>query len=270
MKENVIKSRILTACIALPLLIAFILWAPPWGFFCLTYAVAGWALYEYYAMALAAGRSMEKYLGIVAGIGLMVPLVLGHYAVFVGCLIASVFLFACVFLFRHGAIDKVSGQLALLLFGFIYISIPLAHLALLRSQPHGIQWVLLVLMMVMLNDTCAYFTGTFFGRRKLYPSVSPKKSVEGAIGGLGGSVLAAGLAHLTFAPWAALVPLLLLGLVVGVIAELGDLFESLLKRSFGVKDSGTLIPGHGGILDRLDSLMFAFPLTYYFILIFQV
>lgn len=157
-----------------------------------------------------------------------------------------------------------------MLFGFIYISVPLAHLAMLRTQPHGKQWVLLVLMVVMLNDTCAYFTGTFFGRRKLYPSVSPKKSIEGAIGGLVGSVLAAGLAHLTFAPWTPLLQLLLLGLVVGVVAELGDLFESLLKRSFGVKDSGTLIPGHGGILDRLDSLMFAFPLTYYFTLIFQV
>lgn len=246
------------------------MWAPPWGFFFLIYAIAAWALYEYYAMALTAERAVEKCLGIIAGIGLMVPLGLGQYALFVGCLTAVVFSFACVFLLRHGAIDKVSGELALLLFGFIYISIPLAHLALLRNQLHGIQWVLLVLMMVMLNDTSAYFTGTFFGRRKLYPSVSPKKSVEGAIGGLAGSVLAAGLAHLTFAPWTPLVPLLLLGLVVGVVAELGDLFESLLKRSFGVKDSGSLIPGHGGILDRLDSLMFAFPLTYYFTLIFQV
>jgi phosphatidate cytidylyltransferase len=235
----------------------------------MTGGIAAWALHEYYAMVLAGRRLVEKAVALIAGVGLMVPLVLGHYPVFIGGLTLLVFFFACLFLLRHGTIERVTGELALLLFGFLYISLPLAHLALLRDLAHGTRWVLLVLFMVMLNDSCAYFSGTYWGRKKLYPSVSPKKSVEGAIGGLVGSVLAAGLAHVTFMPWSGLVPLLLLGLVAGVVAELGDLFESLLKRSFGVKDSGTLIPGHGGILDRLDSLLFAFPLTYYFALWFQ-
>ncbi len=251
------------------MLIAFILWAPFWGFFGLTCGLAAWALYEYYAMALAGRRVVEKALALVAGVGLMAPLVFGYHSVFVGGLTLLVFSFACLFLLRHGAMESVAGELALLLFGFLYITIPLAHLALLRDLHHGTRWVLLVLFLVMLNDSCAYFTGTFWGKKKLYPSVSPKKSVEGAIGGLAGSILAAGLAHVTFMPWTGLLPLLFLGLVVGVVAELGDLFESLLKRSFGVKDSGTLIPGHGGILDRLDSLLFAFPLTYYFALCLQ-
>ncbi len=248
---------------------AFILWAPFWGFYGLTCGIAAWALYEYYAMALGEHRIVEKVSALVLGVGLMTPLVFEHYSVFVGGLTLSVFFFACLFLLRHGAIDSVAGELALLLFGFLYITIPLAHLALLRGMPHGTRWVLLVLFLVMLNDSCAYFTGTFWGKKKLYPSVSPNKSIEGAVGGLVGSMLAAGLAHMTFMPWTGFLPLLFLGLVVGVVAELGDLFESLLKRSFGVKDSGTLIPGHGGILDRLDSLLFAFPLTYYFALCLQ-
>lgn len=103
------------------MLIAFILWAPPWGFFCLTYAIAAWAIYEYFAMALAAVRGVEKCLGIVVGVGLMVPLVLGQYALFVGSLTALAFFFACVFLLRHGAIEKVSGELALC-FSALFIS----------------------------------------------------------------------------------------------------------------------------------------------------
>lgn len=248
---------------------AFILWTPFWGFYALTCGIAAWALYEYYAMALAGHRKVEKTLALVAGVGLMTPLVFEYYSVFVGGLTLSVFFFACLFLLRHGPMNSVAGELALLLFGFFYITIPLSHLALLRDLEYGTRWVLLVLLLVMLNDSCAYFSGTFWGKKKLYPSVSPNKSVEGAIGGLAGSMLAAGLAHMIFMPWAGLMPLLVLGLVVGVVAELGDLFESLLKRSFGVKDSGTLIPGHGGILDRLDSLLFAFPLTYYFALCLQ-
>ncbi len=212
---------------------------------------------------------VEKAVALVVGVGLMAPLVFEQYSVVVGGLTLSVFLFACLFLLRHGTMNSVVGELGLLLFGFLYITIPLGHLALLRGLSHGTRWVLLVLFLVMLNDSCAYFTGTFWGKKKLYPSVSPNKSVEGAVGGMAGSILAAGLAHMTFMPWTGLLPLLFLGLLVGVVAELGDLFESLLKRSFGVKDSGRLIPGHGGILDRLDSLLFAFPLTYYFALCFQ-
>ena len=248
---------------------AFILWAPFWGFYGLTCGIAAWALYEYYAMALGGHRVVEKVSALVAGVCLMTPLVFGSFPAFVGGLTLSVFFFACLFLLRHGNMNNVAGELGLLLFGFLYITIPVAHLALLRGLSQGTRWVLLVLFMVMLNDSCAYFTGTFWGKKKLYPSVSPNKSVEGAVGGLAGSMLAACLAHMTFMPWTGLLQLLVLGLVVGVVAELGDLFESLLKRSFGVKDSGTLIPGHGGILDRLDSLLFAFPLTYYFALYLQ-
>lgn len=253
----------------LPLLIAFILKAPAWGFFCMVAGIAGWALCEYYAMVLPGRRYVERWLAIITGVSLMIPLVFEQYEVFAGLITFIVFIFACLFLLHHGTMERAAGDLALMVFGFFYLSIPLAHMVMLRYLEHGTRWILLVLFMVMVNDTSAYFTGTFLGRHKLYPSVSPKKSVEGAVGGLAGSLCAAAVAHWTFVPWTALSHILLLGLVAGVVAELGDLFESLLKRSFGIKDSGALIPGHGGILDRLDSLIFVFPLTYYFALAFQ-
>jgi phosphatidate cytidylyltransferase len=104
------------------------------------------------------------------------------------------------------------------------------------------------------------------GRHRLYEAISPKKSIEGAVGGLAGGVLGALAAKLWLLPQLQGVDVLLLGIGVGAFSQVGDLAESMLKRSFGVKDSGTLFPGHGGLLDRLDSLLFAFPATYYYAL----
>ena len=124
------------------------------------------------------------------------------------------------------------------------------------------------MLIVMTNDSAAYYTGSAFGKHRLYPSVSPKKSVEGAIGGLAGSIIGTLFAKYTFFPQLTLADAIVTALVIGAIGQTGDLFESLLKRSFGVKDSGTIIPGHGGVLDRLDSILFAAPITYYYVLFF--
>jgi phosphatidate cytidylyltransferase len=124
------------------------------------------------------------------------------------------------------------------------------------------------MLIVMTNDSAAYYTGSAFGKHRLYPQVSPKKSVEGALGGLGGSMAGTMLAHFTFFPQLTLVDALLTAIFVGILGQTGDLFESLLKRSFGVKDSGSCIPGHGGVLDRLDSIIFAAPAMYYYVIFF--
>jgi phosphatidate cytidylyltransferase len=124
------------------------------------------------------------------------------------------------------------------------------------------------MLIVMTNDSAAYYTGSAFGKNRLYPLVSPKKSIEGACGGLVGSLCGTMLAKFTFFPQLTISDAVITALVVGMVGQAGDLFESLLKRSFGVKDSGTLIPGHGGVLDRLDSILFAAPITYYYVLFF--
>ncbi len=254
--------------VALPLLILFVHFASPSLFLLLVCAVAAVGLSEFYAMALPESRRPERLLAVVAGTAFVPLLGLPQALYLQGALTLAILLFAVVFLLRFHELATVAQQLALLLFGFLYVSLLLGHLSLLRGLPHGREWVFLVLLLVMASDTAAYFTGVSIGRRKLYPAISPNKSVEGAIGGLAGCLTGAFVGKFWFFPALALSDCLFLGLGIGVLAQLGDLFESMLKRSFGVKDSGTIIPGHGGILDRLDSLLFAFAPAYYYALCF--
>jgi phosphatidate cytidylyltransferase len=148
--------------------------------------------------------------------------------------------------------------------GFLYVPLLLGHLVLLRELPDGIPWIFLMMVIVMSGDTAAFYIGSSLGKRKLYVAVSPNKSVEGALGGLAGSIIGAFIAKATFFNALAAVDCIATALVLGLLGQLGDLFESLLKRSFGVKDSGMIVPGHGGILDRLDSILFAAPAAYYY------
>lgn len=148
------------------------------------------------------------------------------------------------------------------LLSFLYTVVLLSHLYLLRQLPNGVEWTFLTFSLVWATDTGAYLIGRQFGSHPLAPQVSPKKTVEGAFGGLMFSIAVA------FALWlwvgeASWIKYIVLGVAIGISAQVGDLFESALKRSAGVKDSGKLIPGHGGILDRFDSFLFALPLVYY-------
>ena len=143
-----------------------------------------------------------------------------------------------------------------------YTVVLLSHLYLLRQLPRGIEWTFLTIFLVWSTDTGAYLIGRQFGRNLLAPKVSPKKTIEGSLGGLLFSIgMAVGFWRLVGG--APIWTYILLAIVIGTSAQIGDLFESAIKRSAGVKDSGKLIPGHGGILDRFDSLIFALPLVYY-------
>jgi phosphatidate cytidylyltransferase len=254
--------------VLLPLLILFVYFASVPLFLLLVCVATLLALHEFYSMALPSGRTLERTLAAVAGAALVPLIGLERPVFFLGALVLLVLFFAILFLFRFHDLTIVARQLALLFFGLFYVPLLLGHLALLRSLPHGREWVFLIFLLVMASDTAAYFTGVSFGRRKLYPAISPNKSVEGALGGLAGSLGGVFLARAWFFPALDIADCLLLGFGLGALAQLGDLFESMLKRSFGVKDSGTLIPGHGGILDRLDSLLFAFAPAYYYALCF--
>ncbi|MDP4126346.1 MAG: phosphatidate cytidylyltransferase [Bacillota bacterium] len=148
------------------------------------------------------------------------------------------------------------------LLAFLYTVVLLSHLYLLRQLPRGLELTFLTIFLVWATDTGAYLIGRQFGRHLLAPQVSPKKTVEGSIGGLMLSIVVAMVFwnQIGGTSW---VTYLILAIIIAISAQIGDLFESALKRSAGVKDSGTLIPGHGGILDRFDSLIFAIPLVYY-------
>lgn len=146
--------------------------------------------------------------------------------------------------------------------GLAYLGVLPSFLVKLRSLERGWNWCVLLFFIVIASDTAAFFVGRRFGKHKLYPLVSPKKSVEGFIGGVLGSLLVTFIYSRFALQQYPLVQLLALGLVIGLIAPVGDLVESLLKRGFDVKDSGGLLPGHGGLLDRADSVVFSVPVMY--------
>ena len=261
----VIKQRLITALVALPILILYVFYASLGLFAGLLFVLSALALQEFYRMALPETRRLEGSLSIVAGVSCCVGMVYAESppAILLSLVLPFIFV-AVVYLFRFQDMQAVSRDLSVSLLGILYVPVLLAHAVLLRMLPDGRNWVFLVLFIVMTSDSFAYFIGKKFGRHRLYEAVSPKKSIEGSLGGLAGGVLGAALFKACFFSGLSGLDVIVLGTAVGVFSQVGDLVESLLKRSFGVKDSGALIPGHGGILDRLDSLLFAFPLTYYY------
>ncbi len=220
-------------------------------------------MYEFYRMALPE-RTIEGWLAAFCGT-LLIFLPLFNDCRLALAALTFLFLgFALLFLFRIRDISTAARDISYATLAFLYIPLLLMHLVLLRQLSHGVEWLLVIMLIVMTNDSAAYYTGSAFGKNRLYPLVSPKKSIEGALGGLVGSIGGTLLAKFTFFPQLSLLDALLTAVFIGMIGQAGDLFESLLKRSFGVKDSGSIIPGHGGVLDRLDSIIFAAPATYYY------
>jgi phosphatidate cytidylyltransferase len=179
--------------------------------------------------------------------------------------LAAMALWLCIsglcFVVRPLPIESVGGRWAASIFAPIYVGLPLLCLGALRGHPDGVAWLVLAMAGTWLNDTFAYAAGRLFGRHKMHPTVSPKKTWEGFAGGVVGSVAAAFAVRHFMLPELAVHHALLFAAVLGVLVPAGDLAESLLKRAAGAKDSGNVIPGHGGLLDRVDSLLFAAPWT---------
>ena len=162
-------------------------------------------------------------------------------------------------------LGKHVNELMAMVFGFIYCGwFPLLMVNI-RQAPQGKHWLLLTLIVVWASDTLAYFAGKFFGKKLLYQTVSPKKTWEGATGGTLGAVLLAVIYAHFFLSTESVVGVAVIALTVSVAAAIGDLCESLIKRASNVKDSGSILPGHGGFLDRFDGVIFALPVMYAFL-----
>lgn len=245
---------------ALPLVgiaLALMFMAPLWLFHLFGLLWIGIVASELMAMTMP-DHALPRYYGVAATVGLAVVVFRASHIP--GAVLASVFgivVGALVMaLISPKPIEDAGRRVAWMIGGPVYVGATLGTLGVLQAQPQGGAWVLLVTFCAFLSDTGAYFAGRFFGKTKLYPIISPKKTVEGAIGGLIVAALGALAVQqtlLTFMPpWHAA----LLGVVAAALGQAGDLLESLIKRSSGVKDSGTIMPGHGGLLDRSDALMF--------------
>jgi phosphatidate cytidylyltransferase len=261
-----LAQRLISAVVALPLIGALILWQEPWGFGALMLVVAAIGLHEYGAMTLAGAGARLRAGVIVLGVGLAAGLyALPAYAVV--WMLAAFMGTAALVLFDPGDIPAAGARLGISAFGVFYLGLLCAPMAILqRDAPHGRAWVMLAIALTFGNDTGAYFAGRGLGRHKLYPAVSPAKTVEGGVGGMLAGLLIMLGAKALFVPWLTIKDCLLAALPAGVIGPIGDLVESLIKRAFGVKDSGKLIPGHGGMLDRIDALLFVAAWLYVYTL----
>lgn len=259
-------SRILVAAILLPLVIG-VVYLGGWWLFGLALVGGLLALHELYAM----GRELRPLvLGGYLGFALtLLGLQLGGIAWMVGGLL-STFVFAFVVYGLGGVRQSATGSFAVTLLGVAWVGGGIGSLLLIRDIPEFGFWaVMAVLFTVFAADTGAFFVGRTLGRHRLAPAISPKKSWEGLVGGL---LAAVGMAFVILYKdrddFLTIPQSLVLGLVIAIAAVLGDLFESAVKRDLEVKDSGRVLGGHGGMLDRLDSLLWAGPAAYFTILAF--
>ncbi|WP_375766473.1 phosphatidate cytidylyltransferase [Archangium gephyra] len=180
-------------------------------------------------------------------------------------ILAFYFFFAFTYHLIRGPLQDAPTRVAHLVTGMLYGSVGLTAVAALRLMPDGMAWSISALVITWSNDTSAYFAGRFLGRHKLYPEVSPNKTWEGFFGGMLGSVVGMFITRGFFYPMLTVTDCLVLGILGGILGPIGDLCESMLKRAYGVKDSGVAIPGHGGILDRIDALLFNAPLVFVYV-----
>jgi len=261
-------KRWITGLIALPLLL-FIIYKGGILLFLLIAAASLIALWEYFRIVFK-GENIQitsalPLTAMAAGLGLIWAAYSGQPDLIIAIIALNLMVAGLIAIARFGRDAAVLEALKNQIQGVVYIPLFLSCLILVRNGEGGMQWIFIILGIVFAGDTCALYTGTFWGRRKLAPAVSPGKTVEGSIGGLTGAVLIGSAIKAVFLPELAWATAIIFCLIVGIAAQIGDLFESALKRASGVKDSGTLLPGHGGILDRIDALLFAGPVAYCYI-----
>ncbi len=264
-------KRLLTSFVLLGAT-AWILFATSVFYFSLEVILfTAFALFEFFNLLRKANVPVYRLFGVTMGI--VIPVIVymelgstqsGEILFLVlGCL--SLFLLQ----FFHKNNSQALVGIALALFGILYVSWFLSFLIKIRFMPSGVLWIAYLVAVTKAGDIGAYGIGTLFGRNSLIPHISPKKSVEGMFGGLLGSVLVSALmAHylpLEFSPF----HIVVLGLLIGVVGQIGDLSESLMKRFCGAKDSGNLLPGMGGVLDAVDSILFTAPIFYFHLKIYS-
>jgi len=253
-------KRILSAVIGGPLLL-FLTWLGGWYLAVMITVIALLGVREYLNLGQKAG--MKAISSGLTWLFCIVWLIVFLFQQSAWLLPLGMIWFIIIFglyAVRYSAITFAEAA-----FGFLIVVYPLALFALLfflRQLPHGVYWCFFVFLAVWITDSGAFFVGNSFGKRKLAPNVSPNKSIEGAVGGLVAACLF-GLVFWLITKEGSLPSVLILSLVTGIVSQVGDLFESALKRNAGIKDSGNFIPGHGGILDRFDSFLFALPLVYF-------
>jgi phosphatidate cytidylyltransferase len=260
-------KRWLSAIVILPVLILMILHGRT-SFSLFVLLVSFITLREYFRIVYnKTGRSLHSLLPIIGFIICLLIMAAAHFELFHHApfiIVINILIIGVVGVFRFKDEPDFLDAAAKQIQGTVYVPLLLSHAILLRGDPDGAAWIFFLLLLVFFGDIGAFYAGSYFGHTKLCPSVSPGKTVEGALGGISASILAGILFRYFFLPHLPFGYCLLLFISVGILGPVGDLFESMLKRKGDIKDSGTIMPGHGGLLDRIDAVLFAAPVVYYF------
>ena len=262
-------TRLLAGLAGLAFVIPVLVWGGPNGVWWLMLPFLVIALDEYARMAMPEQPLPERVLYLATGLGTAAVAV--HAPAQLGIVLALLFIGCTVLpMLARGDVSVAARQAVRLGFGLVYVPVMMAPLARIRMEHDGMALIFFLLASTWLGDTGAYFAGRAFGKTPLFPRVSPKKTREGVLGGLLLAVVGASIFK-AFLPLDLSWPVVIvLAAVLDVAGVVGDLVESMLKRAFGVKDSGSIMPGHGGILDRLDSLLFTGPLLWAVVLLRSV
>ncbi|PKN70631.1 MAG: hypothetical protein CVU54_04530 [Deltaproteobacteria bacterium HGW-Deltaproteobacteria-12] len=257
-------TRWLTGLILAAVIFGIILFAPPFALVLVIVLVAAGGIWEYNNIVFGKGFLPEKIEGTI--FALIIPFVIffGSSQLVLAVLVFCVLIAFIIFLggIKESNFDVIS--VAKVIFGFMYIPFLISHFILLRISDNGVLWVLFVLVLAFAGDIAALYIGKYFGKHKISPLISPGKTVEGTIGLVLASTLACLIFSYFYFPGVPLGKIGVLAFTGSIIGQLGDLSESAIKRNYGLKDASSLLPGHGGLMDRLDCLLFLAPYVYYY------
>ncbi len=257
-----LAKRVGSAALFLPFFVWLVEYSPAWLFPAFVVLVGSVGQWEFTRMFARSGSEVYPWLGLLAGVAITASFAVPGAGPAVLTLTVAAFLSQS--LAKTGPSGPTWEPCALTFLGVVYVNWLLGYSLWLRALPHGADWIFLLVWVTWVGESTAYLVGTAVGRRRLSPRISPAKTVEGAVAQLLVSLPAALAGRWWFFPECSVKDALIVGLILGCIGQVGDLVESLLKRSAHTKDTGRLIPGHGGLLDRLDSLLFNTPALFYY------
>lgn len=259
-------KRWLTGIIALPILAFLIGPGPSWSFCLLIFLVSLAGLMEFYRMTAAGLPKFVRWSNYLLMLLLFLLIFYGKVYFVPAVIVLWAFIPMVLFMFSSNPPGQESSSaIGKALLGPIYVCLPLAMLMTIHRHPQGDLWVFFLLTVIFMSDTGAFYFGRYLGKHKLFEAISPNKTWEGSVGGILSSLFAATVFLRITGLYPLHIDILCLVLALSVIEQIGDLVESMLKRCHGVKDSGYILPGHGGILDRIDGLLFSIPILYIFL-----
>lgn len=257
-------KRLIVALLLLPLLYLYIMYLPS-EYFLLLLIIAGViAVWEFNSMYHV--EYILRFAGIILGITILI-ISYTYINILVDIILLSFISITSIRLFLKKNPSSSLSDISPTLLSLLYI--PCLLIFQNRIRESGPEWIILLYAMVWSADTFAYYTGTLIGGKKLYIEVSPNKTLAGAIGSVAGGVVGAIIVKTTILPSFKTLSALVIGIIIGIVTVIGDLVESMFKRDAGVKDSGVIIPGHGGILDKIDGVLFAGPIMYWILLVMR-